>query len=91
MGHNGLLTTVTDEAIVSDDDTGVGSLVGALLLFLIVGAPMAAYIWHTLSEVLSGRIHAGPVLASLVLLGVFLLLLRALMGFIRRKAPGAAG
>lgn len=76
---------------MSDDDTGVGSLVGALLVFLLVGAPMAAYIWHTLSEVLSGRIHAGPVLASLVLLGVFLLLLRALVGFIRTKVPGAAG
>ena len=38
-----------------------------LAAFVIVGAPMALYAWHELSEALSGRIHVGPLLFSIAL------------------------
>ena len=55
-----------------------------LAAFVIVGAPMALYAWHTLSETLSGRIHGGPLLLSAVLVGALSLGAWGFGRFLRR-------
>lgn len=49
----------------------MGKLVAALLGLLMVGSPLVLYIWHELTEALSGRVS----LNRLALAGVFLVVL----------------
>lgn len=53
------------------EDEGMGQLMAALMGLLVVGGPMVLYVWHELSEALSGRISPD----RLALSGVFLVLL----------------
>jgi hypothetical protein len=36
------------------DEPGLGKLLGFLAVFLVVGAPMVGFLWHTLNEILAG-------------------------------------
>lgn len=66
-------------------------LMGLLALFLVAGAPCAAFLWHVLSVLLSGRLPSGDVLtAAAGVLVVLLALLRGLWYSLRRYGPGAA-
>lgn len=55
---------------------------------LALAAPLVGYAWHTLSEALSGRLHAVPILLSFGFLAVAFLLLRWLSAGILRDAGG---
>lgn len=70
---------------MSAESTSTGRLVLLLAVFVVVGAPMAAHIWHVLSDVLVGRVETVPVISALALIVVFLGLLRLLVGIL----PGA--
>lgn len=61
---------------LAENGGGMGRLIALMAGFLIVGAPMAAYIWHVLSNVLAGRIETMPILIAAALLVVFLFVLR---------------
>lgn len=51
---------------------------------LLVGAPLVHFIWHELSELLSGRIHVGRLSLAVVLLIVVVGLLKWLGGYLLR-------
>lgn len=48
----------------------------SILALVLVGTPVAAYLWETFNQLLSGHFYARRVLLSLPLLFVFYLLLR---------------
>lgn len=70
---------------------GMGRLIGTMVVFLIIGGPIAASIWHVLSDVLAGQVRVGPVLLAVVLLVVFLVLLGLLARFVVPPAEGSGG
>ena len=53
-----------------------------MAIFLIVGGPIAAVIWHVLSDVLGGRVRLGPILLAVALTVVFAALLGLLTRFV---------
>ena len=53
-----------------------------LAAFVAVGSPMAAYIWHVLSDALAGRVQFMSTLIALGLIAVFVGLLRLLVGIL---------
>ena len=63
---------------------GTTGLIGAMLLFVVVGAPMVYYLWTTLNEVLAGHIDGGRLGISIIVLLIFLGLLGILTRSIRR-------
>lgn len=60
------------------DEIGVGQIVAGLALFFVIGFPMAAYLWSTLNDALTGTVAlwrlglAVPVLALFIGLLTFL-------------------
>lgn len=60
------------------------SLIGAMLLFVVVGAPMVYYLWTTINELLTGRIDGARLGISIIVLLIFLGLLGILTRSIRR-------
>lgn len=49
-----------------------GRLVAVLAAFFLVGAPLAFFVWHTLSDFLAGRpVEGGAYLLAMGLTGVF--------------------
>ncbi len=64
----------------------MGKLVTSLAVFLIIGAPMAFYIWHTLSDLLAGSFRSSALLVSLVLIVAFFVVLRFLGRYVRSIA-----
>ena len=63
---------------------GTGALIGAMLVFVVVGAPMVYYLWTTINELLAGHIQAGRLGISIIVLLIFLGLLGILTRSIRR-------
>ncbi len=63
---------------------GIGVLMGAMLGFVIVGAPMVYYLWTTVNELLAGHIEWGRIGISIIVLLIFLGLLGILSRSIRR-------
>jgi hypothetical protein len=63
-----------------------GGLALKLALVLIIGAPMALVLWHSLSAVLAGEFPGGLLLASLLILPLFSLLALRLARIVRRAA-----
>ena len=63
---------------------GTTGLIGAMLLFVVVGAPMVYYLWSTLNEVLAGHIDGGRIGISIIVLLIFLGLLGILTRSVRR-------
>ena len=63
---------------------GTGVLIGAMLGFVIVGAPMVYYLWTTINELLAGHIEWARVGISIIVLLIFLGLLGILTRSIRR-------
>lgn len=63
---------------------GTRGLMGAMLLFVVVGAPMVYYLWSTLNELLAGHFNGGRVGISIIVLLIFLGLLGILTRSIRR-------
>jgi hypothetical protein len=57
------------------NEVSVGRRVVVMLAYLIVGAPLVAYLWETLNEILAGDIYAPRLLISLPLLVVLIVLL----------------
>lgn len=57
---------------------------GLLLLFMLIGFPMVAYLWDTLNALLAGEVHRQRVLISLPLLVVFALYLRLVARLLQR-------
>lgn len=55
-----------------------------LLVAVLIGFPMIAYLWETLNGLLAGEIHRERLLISLPLLLVFALYLWLLAGLMRR-------
>jgi hypothetical protein len=58
----------------------------ALVILLLVGGPLLMYIWHTLSELLMGRVALVPDLVALVLLAVLVGLLKLFAGYLNGLA-----
>lgn len=63
---------------------GMTGLIGAMLLFVVVGAPMVYYLWTTVNEVLAGHIDGARLGISIIVLLIFLGLLSILTRSIRR-------
>ncbi len=63
---------------------GTGALIGAMLGFVVVGAPMVYYLWTTLNELLAGHVDPGRLGISIIVLLIFLGLLSILTRSIRR-------
>lgn len=63
---------------------GTGALIGAMLLFVVVGAPMVYYLWTTINELLAGHFQAVRLGISIIVLLIFLGLLGILTRSIRR-------
>jgi hypothetical protein len=61
----------------------MGRLVAVLAVFLIIGAPIAYYVWDTLSDLLAGNFEGTAVVSSLVLLVVFIVVSRFLGKYVR--------
>ena len=68
----------------SANGTGTGRLIGAMLGFVIVGAPMVYYLWSTLNELLAGHVEWGRLGLSVVVFLIFLGVLSILTRSIRR-------
>lgn len=69
----------------------IGRLVLIMAAFLVIGAPLAAYIWHVLSDLLAGRVRPGPIGIALAFLLVFLFLLAGLIRFVLPPAERRGG
>jgi amino acid permease len=61
-----------------------GRLITAILLFVIVGAPMVYYLWTTLNELLAGHFEGTRFALSVLVLLIFAGLLGILSRSIRR-------
>lgn len=61
-----------------------GALIGAMLLFVVLGGPMVYYLWSTINEVLAGHFDAGRLAITAGVLLIFLGLLGILTRTIRR-------
>jgi hypothetical protein len=63
----------------------MGRLVGGMLLFVLLGTPLVAYVWETANRLFAGDVDAGrlalTVPAALVLGGLLLLLARTIRGW----------
>lgn len=59
-------------------------LIGVMLLFVVVGAPLVYYLWTTLNELLAGHIDTTRLGISIIVLLIFLGLLSILTRSIRR-------
>lgn len=70
-------------AETSTSGRGVGV---ALVILLLVGGPMLMYIWHTLSDLLMGRVALVPDIVALVLLLVLAGLLKLFAGYLNGLA-----
>lgn len=46
------------------------TIAGALVLFVVIAAPLVLVVWHELSELLIGRVHPIEQLEAVVLLAV---------------------
>jgi hypothetical protein len=57
------------------NEVSVGRRVVVMMAYLIVGAPIVAYLWETLNEILSGYVDARRLLISLPLLVALIILL----------------
>lgn len=70
--------------------TSLAKLMVLLALFLVAGAPCAAFLWHVLSLLLTGSVPPGDVLtAAAGVLVILLALVRGLWYSLRRYGPGA--
>ena len=56
----------------------------AMALFVVAGAPMAYYLWHVLTDLLSGHFHGPSVLMATGVLVLLLGLLRVLSSYLKR-------
>ena len=63
---------------------GTGTLIAAMLGFVVVGAPMVYYLWSTVNELLAGHFDARRAGISIIVLLIFLGLLSILTRSIRR-------
>lgn len=67
---------------------GTGRLVGAILLLVVLGVPLVAYLWETLNRLFSGVVDPVRLLVSLPVALVFVLLLRYIARSIERWHAG---
>lgn len=56
--------------------------------FVIVGAPMAYYIWRVLSDLLAGHFRPLPALGALALLVLLAVILKGLAGYVGKLEGG---
>ena len=63
---------------------GTTGLIGTMLLFVVVGAPMVYYLWSTINELLAGHVDGARLGISIIVLLIFLGLLSILTRSIRR-------
>lgn len=56
---------------------GMGALIGGMVGFVVLGAPMVYYLWTTINELLAGQVHAPRlgIAAGVLLLFAGLLLI----------------
>lgn len=72
------------DAETRDPGLGTGALIGLIVGFVVVGAPMVYYLWTTINEVLAGEIDGVRLLYTGIVLLIFLGLLTILSRSIRR-------
>ncbi len=58
-----------------------------ILLFLLLGGPLAGYIWHTLNDLLSGHFDGTRLAIAVPAAALLLLLLRWIARFLQRLEP----
>lgn len=68
----------------SRNGMATAGLVGTMLLFVVVGAPMVYYLWTTVNETLAGHVTGARLGISIIVLLIFLGLLSILSRSIRR-------
>lgn len=69
---------------------GIGGLTGRILLFVLLGFPLLAYLWETLNELLSGSVNGRRLLVSVPVLVLFGALLVWLSRTVRRWGEARA-
>lgn len=62
----------------------MAKLSGTILLLVVVGTPLVAYVWATLNDLLSGHFHARQVLFTIPALVLLVLLLTVIARVVRR-------
>lgn len=67
-----------------DRSLRLGTLVGGIALFTLLGFPLVAYLWETLNRLLSGEVEGVRLLVTLPVLLLFLALLRWQARAVRR-------
>lgn len=65
------------------------ALVRALVLFLVIAAPLVLLVWHELSELLIGRVHPIEQLEAVVLLAVLVYVVARFGRYLSRLAEDA--
>ncbi|MGE5729893.1 MAG: hypothetical protein ACM34L_14905 [Gemmatimonas sp.] len=68
----------------NSQSTSGGKIFGMLLLAMLIGFPMVAYLWETLNTLMAGEVHRERLLISLPVLLVFALYLRLLARLLHR-------
>lgn len=63
---------------IMDERKGMGALLPMLVGFLALAAPLVLVVWHELSELLLGRVHARPLALATLLLAALAALARQL-------------
>lgn len=71
----------------------MGRLVGGMLLFVVLGTPLVAYVWESLNQLFAGHVDAGrlalTVPAALILAGLLTLFARTIRGWEGEREAGA--
>lgn len=70
------MPTAPDVPEPSSRSRGAAGLVGGLLLFLAIATPLAAYIWESINQLLSGIVQWRRLLITVAASAVFVILLR---------------
>lgn len=68
---------------------GLGGLMVAMLLFVIVGTPLVYLLWTFVNDVLTGHVVGSRLLLAVPALIVFIIVLNVLARTVRRWDPGA--
>jgi Na+/melibiose symporter-like transporter len=71
-------------AMSPEQPTRIRRLTAVIAVVAVLGIPLAAYLWTTLNDLMSGKVRAGQLLIAMPVLVAFVLLLVAWARVVRR-------
>lgn len=74
--------------MTTKSEPGIGRLAGSILGLVLLATPFAAYLWHTLNDLLSGHVRPVRLLLAIPVLLVFAGLLLVIARFVRSTETG---